>query len=61
MPRRANRSFSKSGVFITSLLFYVGAALQEQWRRVGVQLEVRPLELATLFADVAKGNVQRTY
>jgi len=39
----------------------IGAALQEQWRRVGVQLEVRPLELATLFSDVAKGNFQHTY
>jgi len=28
---------------------------------VGVQLEVRPLELATLFSDVAKGNFQHTY
>ncbi len=27
----------------------------------GIQLEVRPLELATLFSDVAKGNFQITY
>jgi ABC-type transport system substrate-binding protein len=39
----------------------IGAALQEQWRRVGIELEVRPLELATLFSDVAKGNFQITY
>jgi peptide/nickel transport system substrate-binding protein len=39
----------------------IGAALQEQWRRAGIQLEVRPLELATLFSDVAKGNFQITY
>jgi peptide/nickel transport system substrate-binding protein len=39
----------------------IGAALQEQWRRVGVELELRPLELATLFSDVAKGNFQITY
>jgi peptide/nickel transport system substrate-binding protein len=39
----------------------IGAALQEQWRRVGVALELRPLELATLFSDVAKGNFQMTY
>jgi len=39
----------------------IGAALQEQWRRVGIQLELRPLELATLFSDVAKGNFQITY
>ena len=39
----------------------IGAAFQEQWRRVGIQLELRPLELATLFSDVAKGNFQITY
>jgi peptide/nickel transport system substrate-binding protein len=39
----------------------IGAALQEQWRRVGIHLELRPLELATLFSDVAKGNFQITY
>jgi peptide/nickel transport system substrate-binding protein len=39
----------------------IGAALQEQWRRVGIELEVRPLELATLFSDVTKGNFQITY
>jgi len=39
----------------------IGAALQEQWRRIGIQLELRPLELATLFSDVAKGNFQITY
>ena len=39
----------------------IGAALQEQWRRVGIELELRPLELATLFSDVAKGNFQITY
>jgi len=39
----------------------IGAALQEQWRRAGIQLEIRPLELATLFSDVSKGNFQITY
>lgn len=39
----------------------IGAALQEQWHRVGIDLEVRPLELATLFSDVVKGNFQLTY
>ena len=39
----------------------IGAALQEQWRRVGIELELRPLELATLFSDVAKGTFQITY
>jgi peptide/nickel transport system substrate-binding protein len=36
----------------------MGAALQEQWRRVGVDLELRPLELATMLSDAVKGNFQ---
>ena len=36
----------------------IGAALQEQWRRVGVELEVRPLEFATLLSASVKGNFQ---
>ncbi len=39
----------------------IGAVLQEQWRRVGVDLELRPLELATLLSDAARGNFQLTY
>ncbi len=39
----------------------IAAALQDQWRQIGVELEIRPLELATLFADVAKSNFQLTY
>lgn len=39
----------------------IGAALQDQWRRAGIDLELRPLEVATLFSDVAKGNFQLTY
>ena len=39
----------------------IGAALQEQWSRVGIDLELRPLELATLFSDIAKGNFQISY
>lgn len=39
----------------------VAAALQDQWKRVGVTLEVRPLELATLFSDLDKGNFQLSY
>lgn len=39
----------------------VGAALQEQWRRVGIDLEIRPLELATLLSDASKGNFQLLY
>ncbi len=36
----------------------IGAALQDQWRRVGIDLELRPLELATLLSDALKGNFQ---
>ncbi len=39
----------------------IGAALQEQWRRVGIDLELRPLEFGTLFSDVTRGNFQLTY
>jgi ABC-type transport system substrate-binding protein len=39
----------------------IGAALQDQWKKVGVALEVRPLELATLLADLDKGNFQLSY
>ena len=36
----------------------LGAVLQEQWRKVGVDLELRPLEFATLFSDMARGNFE---
>lgn len=39
----------------------IGAALQEQWRKAGVELELRPLELATLLSDAARGNFQLTF
>ena len=39
----------------------LGAALQEQWREVGVKLEVHPEEIATLFADLGKGQFQICY
>jgi len=39
----------------------IGATLQEQWRSVGIQLEARPLELTTLFSDVAKGDFQFSF
>jgi len=39
----------------------IGAALQEQWRKVGIDLEIRPLELATLLSDAARGNFELTY
>jgi peptide/nickel transport system substrate-binding protein len=34
--------------------------MQEQWKKIGVELEIRPLELATLFSDLSKGNFQIT-
>jgi peptide/nickel transport system substrate-binding protein len=36
----------------------IGAALQEQWRHAGIELEVRPLELATLLSDSIRGTFQ---
>ena len=36
----------------------LGAVLQDQWRRVGVELALRPLELATLYDDMTRGNFQ---
>ncbi len=32
--------------------------LQDEWRRVGVELELRPLEFATFYADITRGNFQ---
>jgi peptide/nickel transport system substrate-binding protein len=39
----------------------LGAALQDQWKKVGVAMEMRPLEAATLFSDLDKGNFQLSY
>jgi peptide/nickel transport system substrate-binding protein len=36
----------------------IGAALQEQWRKAGIDLELRPLEFATLLSDSVRGNFQ---
>ena len=36
----------------------LGAVLREQWRRVGVDLELRPLEFATLYSDITRGNFE---
>ena len=36
----------------------LGEALQDQWKRVGVALELRPLETATLLSDVGRGSFQ---
>jgi peptide/nickel transport system substrate-binding protein len=39
----------------------LGAALQDEWKKVGIALEVRPLETATFFSDLTKGNFQLSY
>jgi peptide/nickel transport system substrate-binding protein len=59
-PRKANGiRFSITLKTSTDEQFRVlGAALQEQWRRVGVDLELRPLEFATVLSDAIKGNFQ---
>ncbi|MFY9530241.1 MAG: ABC transporter substrate-binding protein [Candidatus Acidiferrales bacterium] len=36
----------------------LSAALQDQWRRVGVALELRPLEFATFYSDITRGSFQ---
>jgi peptide/nickel transport system substrate-binding protein len=36
----------------------LGAAIQEQWRKVGVDLQLKPMELATFFSDLARGSFQ---
>ncbi len=36
----------------------LGTALQEQWRAVGVDLELKPMEIATLFSDLTRGSFQ---
>jgi peptide/nickel transport system substrate-binding protein len=33
-------------------------AIAEQWKKVGVELELRPLEFATLYSDITKGTFQ---
>jgi peptide/nickel transport system substrate-binding protein len=39
----------------------IGAALQEQWRRVGIALDLRPLEFATFYADITRGAFGLAY
>ena len=34
------------------------AALQEQWGKIGVALEVRPLEFGTFYSDIVHGSFQ---
>jgi peptide/nickel transport system substrate-binding protein len=36
----------------------LGEALADEWKRVGVVLELRPLEFATFYADITRGSFQ---
>ena len=36
----------------------LGEALADQWKRVGVALELRPLEFATFYSDITRGSFQ---
>jgi peptide/nickel transport system substrate-binding protein len=36
----------------------IAAVLQDQWRRVGVELELRSYEFATFYSDITRGNFQ---
>jgi peptide/nickel transport system substrate-binding protein len=36
----------------------LGAVLREQWRKVGVDLELRALEFGTLYSDITQGNFE---
>jgi peptide/nickel transport system substrate-binding protein len=36
----------------------LGAVLQEQWRKVGVDLQLQSMEPATLGSDIARGNFE---
>jgi peptide/nickel transport system substrate-binding protein len=36
----------------------LATVLQGQWRKVGIDLDVRPLEFATLFSDMASGSFE---
>src|SRR5579871_3301854 len=63
LPRQANgiRAHITLKVSTDEQARLLAAAIQDQWRRVGIDLEIRPLEIATLFSDLAKGNFQISY
>jgi peptide/nickel transport system substrate-binding protein len=61
-PRRADQNGMRLTVTMktsteesTRLL---GEVLQEQWRKIGVDLELKPEEIATLLADLTRGSFQ---
>jgi peptide/nickel transport system substrate-binding protein len=53
--RRVRLTLKSSTDESTRLL---GAVLQEQWRKVGVDLELQSMEPATLGSEIARGNFQ---
>jgi peptide/nickel transport system substrate-binding protein len=62
MPRRAENGGMRLRLTLkttteesTRLL---GAVLQEQWRKIGVDLELRPMEIATLASEIGRGDFQ---
>lgn len=36
----------------------IAEVLQDEWRRVGIDLQIQPLEFATLYADITRGSFQ---
>ena len=36
----------------------LGEALADQWGKIGVELQLRPLESATFLADIGRGSFQ---
>ena len=39
----------------------LGAALQDEWRQVGIALELRPLEFSTFYTDITRGSFSLAY
>ena len=57
-PRTGTRFTITMKTSTDSLARLLGEVLQDEWKRIGVQLELRPLEFATFYADITKGNFQ---
>jgi peptide/nickel transport system substrate-binding protein len=63
-PRRQNAAGKNMRLQLTlktstdELSRLLGAVLQDQWRKIGVDLQVRSLEFATLSSDIVRGTFQ---
>jgi peptide/nickel transport system substrate-binding protein len=57
-PRTGTRFTITMKTSTDSLARLLSEVLQDEWKRIGVQLELRPLEFATFYADITKGNFQ---